>query len=407
MRILFVAPYLPVQIRTRPYNFIKSLKKRGHSIYFVGMADYYADEAGEEELRKYCERVELFRNSTLWSLKNCFFGLFSNIAFQSAYCFSVKIKKRLKKLLLTEKFDILHIEHIRAAYALPKERSIPAIYDSVDCITCLYEMFYRESTTLPRKIINFLEMKRLESYESALLSQFDGVIISSNQDKQNLEALAQRYNISNSPIKVIQNGVDCEYFKPLGLKVEPYSIAFTGKLSYYANEIAVLHFLKEIFPLVKAQLPQVKFYVVGANPSKEIRKFENGKDVIVTAWVPDIREYLARAQVVVCPVRIKAGIQNKLLEAMAMGKGAVAYPEAASSLCSTQDKDIFLIADNPVNFSKNILELMKNETLRLSIGSNAREYVQKFYNWDDKAGELEEFYNRTIESYKSKSEKTS
>lgn len=398
MKILFIAPYVPSNIRIRPYHFIKGLSKKGHSITFAGLKDAYSDAEAIKELKNYCESVEIFNISKTTSYLNCCVGLFEKMPLQSAYCFTQKIKDRITQIALDSEFDLIHVEHIRSGYLIPDRRTIPAIYDSVDCITSLYQMFTKEQSSHLRKTIAFIESKKLEKAEPNVLSKFDRIIVSTFRDKHSLENLSQKANCVIPEITPIVNGVDSEHFKAQKATYEPHSIVFSGKMGYYANELAAMHFACEIFPLVKSKKPDAKFYIVGANPSKKLRQLDGNRDIIVTGWVPDIRNYLNIAHVVVCPIRVAAGIQNKLLEALSMAKAVVTYPETTFPL-KPKKQNIFLLADNPSEFAENILKIMNNEILRMELERNAREFVQKFYSWDKNVNKLEEVYFKTLEAF--------
>jgi len=400
MRILFAAPYTPSKIRARSYNFIKGLRRRDHSLSFIGLADEYTTRETEKELGDYCDFVELYRIPKMRSYFNCFSALFRNMALQSAYTFSRQFKSRIEEISSGRNFDIIHIEHIRAGYSLPKNRDVPAVFDSVDCISSLYKQFSREEKTIPARLLALMEYKKLEKYEPFTLSKYDKVLVTSERDKNALLELSYRHKYRIPGIQVVQNGVDTEFFKPRSLDSEADSIVFSGKMAYHANELAALHFVRDIFPFIKEKKPEVKFYIVGAHPSKKIRQLEDNKSIIVTGWVPDIRDYLERAMVVVCPLRVTVGIQFKLLEAMSMSKPVVTYPEAVDPFPDNREQAYFLKADNSRVFAKNVLKLMNNKSLRLSLGMKARSYMERFFDWGLKVKVLEELYKKVLKSYR-------
>jgi glycosyltransferase involved in cell wall biosynthesis len=322
----------------------------------------------------------------------------STMPLQSAYSYLPQMKKELAQLSSNGSFDIIHVEHIRAGYMLPTNRSIPALYDSVDCITSLYKRFRTEQSSMLRKFIATIESKKLTKSEPYVLSKYDAIITTTTRDKHYLNALSHNTKHSIPKISVISNGVDTDYFRPQNISLETYSIVFTGKMAYYANELAAIHFAQEIFPIVKSKIPTAKLYIVGARPSTKIQQLEKNEGIAVTGWVPDIRLYLSLAHVVVCPVRVAVGIQNKLLEAMSMAKAIVTYVEPTIALQPSHD-NIFLVANNPKQFGENIIELMNNESLRKRLATNAQFFVKKFYSWDHNVQKLQKVYHRTIETF--------
>ena len=399
LKILFVAPYVPSQIRVRPYNFIKGLAQNGHYVTFVGLAGTYATEETIRQLETWCENVEIFRTPKISSYLRCLVRLPATMPLQSAYSFSPQVKKLVEQLSSNGSFDVIHVEHIRAGYMVPTKRTIPAIYDSVDCITSLYQRFKTEQSSILRKFIATIESKKLTKSEPYLLSKYDAIIATTTRDKDALQTLSHMANLNVTEISVIANRVDTNYFKPQNISQEPYSIVFTGKIAYYANELAAVHFARDIFPIVKAKIPRAKLYIVGAQPSTKIRQLEKNDGITVTGWVPDLRLYLSLAHVVVCPVRVAVGIQNKLLEAMSMAKAVVTYVEPALAF-KTDNDNIFLLANDPHTFAKSIIKVMTDESLRLSLGENARAYVQKMFAWEVNVKKLENIYYRAIEACK-------
>jgi glycosyltransferase involved in cell wall biosynthesis len=268
------------------------------------------------------------------------------------------------------------------------------VFDSVDCISDLYAQLAREHPPGFSKVIAAVEAKRLAAYEPAVLMRTNGVVVSSLRDKHGLNLLAAEKKRSLPPIQVISNGVDCDYFSPGAENIDRYSIVFIGKIGYSANSLAAKHFINEILPMVRAEQPNAKFTIVGANPPSDLRTLKQ-HGVAVTGWVPDIRPYLSAAHVVVCPLKVSVGIQNKLLEAMAAAKGIVTYPGPARTV-SNDGLPLFLEADSPEAFAKHVIKLFQSDALRTQLGTNARAYVRARFNWENQTDRLERFYRDVL-----------
>jgi len=142
----------------------------------------------------------------------------------------------------------------------------------------------------------------------------------------------------------------------------------------------VVWFTKEILPLIRKEIPEIRFYIVGSNPTKEVLSLALNSSVTVTGYVPDTREYLNKATVVVVPLRIARGIQNKILEAMAMGIAVVATPQAFEGIEAKPGRDLVL-GENAEEIAEGVIGLIKEGSLRKSIGDNARRIVEKNYCW--------------------------
>ncbi|MDD1777822.1 MAG: glycosyltransferase [Candidatus Helarchaeota archaeon] len=158
-------------------------------------------------------------------------------------------------------------------------------------------------------------------------------------------------------------------------------------MDYYANIDGVAWFTKEILPLIKKEIPAIQFYIVGSNPTKEVLSLSSNNGVTVTGYVPDTREYLNRATVVVVPLRIARGIQNKILEAMAMGIPVVATPQAFEGIEAKPDRDLIL-GENVEKIAEGVSKLIKEVPLRKLLGNNARRVIEKNYCWAENLEKL-------------------
>ena len=244
MRILFVSPYLPSLIRFRSYNFIKALAERGHEIWLVCLLHDRNDSSNVQHLEDYCERVETVQLGTSRALLNCLVNLPSQVALQSAYCFSNAFRTKVAETLAAQQFDVVHVEHIRAAYALPAGERAAAVFDSVDCITSLYRQFAQDKPSRLGRLIAAVEAAKLVRYEPSQAARFDRVVVTSDKERSELKAVAPHLDID-----VVSCGVDLEYFEQDNRLGEKGRIVLSGKMSYYANEAAASFFCAEILQL--------------------------------------------------------------------------------------------------------------------------------------------------------------
>jgi len=208
-------------------------------------------------------------------------------------------------------------------------------------------------------------------------------------------------------IWVVPNGVDLDYFSPGGTGREPHTIVISGKMSYHANVTAVVRFVNDVMPTIWAQLPDARLWVVGKNPPREIRRLGtqwkdsaavpyrcNGSArgrVLITGEVEDIRPFLRRATVAVAPIQYGAGIQNKVLEALACGTPVVATPPAVSTLALSPGSDL-LVAESPDELPRMILAVLRNTDLACRLGLAGRRAVEHSYRWNSAVATLEKVY---------------
>jgi glycosyltransferase involved in cell wall biosynthesis len=188
-------------------------------------------------------------------------------------------------------------------------------------------------------------------------------------------------------VSVIHNGVDAEVFAPSGTPPLFPSVVFEGSMGFPPNAEGAVHFCREILPLIRASRPAVHTTIVGSDPRPEVLQLANGH-VEVTGFVPDVRSYLERASVFVCPLRSGAGIKNKILQAWAMKKAVVATPISCGGLVVEPDRNI-LVAETNRDFADAVLRLLGDEALRNRVGERGRATVLEHYSWGAKARQME------------------
>jgi glycosyltransferase involved in cell wall biosynthesis len=403
MKIYYITPYTPNPIRVRPYNLIRNLAKRGNQ---VSVYTLYTDQTEREEitsLRTQC-KVEAFEISSRDSVVNSIRALPTKEPLQSVYSWHPKLAEKMVSDIIEETPDIIHVEHLRGArygkfirYNLPKSMQTPPIvWDSVDCISDLFTQAIRSSSQLRQKFLLWFELPRTKHFEREAISLFDRVLVTSPKDAQALSALGNHV-IPDGLIKVLPNGVDLETFKPhTDVIREKNTLIVSGKMSYHANIAMTLYLVQEIMPLVREKRPDVKLWIVGKDPPREIRALGKDPLIQVTGMVTDIADYLRRATIAVAPLRYGAGIQNKILEAMACGTAVVTNIKAIGSLSATDGVDL-LIANDPIQFANAIIDLLDDELKRETIRVSGRKYVETHHNWMNIAAQLESVYKVAIE----------
>ncbi len=394
MRILYVTPYVPSPIRTRPYNLIRELARAGHSVTLLTAATSPEEEDQASALREWGISVEVFPVHRVRSAWNCLAALPTREPLQAVYAYHPAMARRLVTLATPETADIVHIEHLRAARLVQAVRGVPAVYDSVDCISLLFEQTLRITPHWKARMMAAADLARTRRYEAHLLTRYAQVVVTSRRDKEALEVLARRYLLPAArpaPITVVTNGVDLEYFRPQNVPREERMMVFTGKMSYHANVAGALYFAREVLPRIWARDPEVQFWIVGKDPPTVVRKLAEDPRIRVTGAVADLRPYLARAAVAVCPVPYAVGVQNKVLEALAMGTPVVCHAAALAGL-EAQDGENVLRADNSDGFAEQVLRLLHNPELAARLGARGRKYVETHHRWSALAERLVEVY---------------
>ena len=398
MRIAYIVPYVPNQIRTRSYNLITNLSKLGHEVDVFTVGSNPADRRDAEALGERCADV-VYYHLPLWrSLMNSLSASFSGIPLQSVYSLQPELANLLVKLFAENggsRYDVIHVEHLRGSQygVLLKSRfpDQPIVWDSVDCISHLFEQASTQSVDLFRKLITRFELERTRKMEEKLLGYFDHVLVTSPIDKTALRALAKN-GTEPAPISVLSNGVDQEFFHPNpDVDRDAETLIFSGKMSYHANISMVRYLVSEIMPRIWRERPNTRLYIVGKDPTSDIIDFGKNPLITVTGTVDDIRPFLWRATVSVVPLLYGAGIQNKILEAMATGTPVVATSKALTSLDVKEGKEI-LVGNSSDEFSRSVLHLIENRNFQQEIGAAGAAYVKIHHSWIPIASQLADIY---------------
>jgi sugar transferase (PEP-CTERM/EpsH1 system associated) len=332
-------------------------------------------------LEKYCRSVQTIEIKPVLAKIRCLSSLFTKEPLTKQYFYSKEISDVIRK---TE-FDMVLVDcSSMASYVTDVKK--PKIIDYIDVDYDKWRM-YSERSHIPKSLIYYREYIKLKEFEEKINFQFDHSIVVSENEKNLLP--------KKSHITVVPNGIDLQKFSP----VEEYtknSLVFSGAMNYFANVDGVLYFYEQILPLIKNKARDVQFTIAGMNPVRKIRKLAS-KDIIVTGYVPDIRSYVAHAAVCVVPLRIAKGVQNKVLEAMAMEVPVVATT-AANRGIGARDKKEILLADSPAEFAQATLALLMNVGLRKEIATNAKQFVLKNFSWEAHLRKLDDVIVRVMAS---------
>lgn len=407
MKIAYIVPYIPNLIRIRSYNLITQLLALGHEVSVFTLGSSSQDLQDAEVLRGKGSAVYL-RIQPVWrSLLNCVIALPSGRPLQTVYSWNQGLADHLVGLLdirnKTTKFDIVHLEHLRGSrygcYIKSKIPEIPVVWDSVDCISYLFRQASSQSGSPFGKFITRFELSRTQKTEGELVSLFDHVLVTSRIDKQALLDLVLE-GLKPAPISVLSNGVDLDYFQPRpDIPRDSETLVFSGKMSYHANISMVKYLVTEIMPKIWQRRPGIRLVIVGKDPPADIRSLSANPLITVTGTVDDIRPYLWKASVAVVPLVYGAGIQNKILEAMACGTPVVTTSKTLSSLNLQPGKDI-LVAKGADEFALEVLRLLDDLNLQRKIGDAGAVYVRNQHNWTSIAKDMIAIYESTIAVYK-------
>ena len=270
--------------------------------------------------------------------------------------------------------DLLFVHLIRMAeYARPYSH-LPRILDMADSIYQHYARM-RKIWWNPRWLGARMDRARVRRYEAAVPSLFDNVLIHTEEDLGWVQKQSGATNLVQSLM-----GVDTDEF---AFQEGPYDsnrIVYCGKLDYLPNADAARYFANRIFPLIRRQIPEAQFSVVGLNPPRAVRALAKIPGVDVRANVPDIRREISSAAVSVAPVRFGAGIQNKILQSLAMGIPVVATLFAAKPFGEPENSPL-LAADTPQEFAARVTRILKDPQYRGQLAHAGRKLIETRFQW--------------------------
>lgn len=382
MKILVILSRFPYPLekgdKLRAYNQIKALSKH-HEIILFALTENSPTQNDIDNIKPLCSHLEIFKLSRLSIIKNLVRTFFGKLPMQVGYFYSSAAQRKINSLVESQNPDHIFCQLIRTAEYAKPYKNIPSTLDYMDVFSMGIQ---RRMSTAPLllKPAFRMEYKRLVNYEKNIFGFFKNKIIISGQDRD-LMPVADKEKIT-----IISNGVDTEYFKPIK-QSKDFDILFNGNMNYPPNIESAEYLVHKILPIVRKKYPSVKTLISGTNPNKRILALASDT-IKVSGWVNDIRENFAHSRMLVAPMFLSIGLQNKLLEAMAMQIPCITSTLANNALKAENGKSI-LIADTPEQYAEYIISLLDNEQKAADIALNGYNYVHKNFSWEKETEKLE------------------
>lgn len=388
MKILVVLPRFPYPLekgdKLRAFNQIRSLAALGNEVSLFCVSHTCVTEEQKAQLAPYCKEIEVVKLHKpvccFWSARN----FFVNKSIQIGYWDSKRSRKAYKAFEARVEPDVIYSQMVRTM-PLVSRSPIPKVMDFQDALSMNMERRMTMHRPGFKHFAYHFEFKMLRSTEYNSFSIFDALTIISEPDS---EAIPHR---KNGEINIVPNGVDFDYFKPLE-REKKYDIVFCGNMQYQPNVDASKFLVNEVMPYVWKVIPDAKLLLAGATPVREVKKLASD-NVIVSGTVDDIRECYASAKTFVAPMRIGSGLQNKLLEAMAMQIPCVTSSIANHALGAEAGKEV-LVADKPEDIADHIIDLLQQDQVRNEMAKNGYEFVKKNYCWEKFGQQLNDILYR-------------
>ncbi|HTE41414.1 MAG TPA: TIGR03087 family PEP-CTERM/XrtA system glycosyltransferase [Steroidobacteraceae bacterium] len=377
MKILFVChrvPYPPKRGgKIRPFNIIRHFTDQGHDVTVASLARTEAERDEAKDLSKHCAKtlIEVIPNSAAYPRMVGYLPTTMPSSF--GYFYSPALKRRIDSELATKTYDMTFVHCSSVASYVSDAKNLFKVIDFGDMDSQKWREYSTERA-FPLSLGYWLEAIKLERTERMLAGQFDFATCTTRAELETLRSFG-----ITTPTDWFPNGVDASFFTP----VEDYDsnlLVFVGRMDYFPNQQAVNYFCKDVLPVIQAQRPEVRFEIVGADPTQQIRDLGRLPGVSVTGSVPDVRPYVTKAALTVAPLAIARGTQNKILESMAMGVPALCSREASGGVDATADEHLLVAADTQDYVAK-VLQLLQSRDLRQRLALAGRERVLTNHSW--------------------------
>lgn len=383
MKILCITSRVPWPLekgdKLRAYHQVRHLSKK-HTIILCAINDTTIHPDAEKELKKFCSEIHVCNISKAGIVLNLIRGLFSGIPFQVAYFTSPSAKRKIDAVIAQSKPERIFAQLIRSAEYVRHHKEIPRTLDYMDIFSKGIERRIGKVNPLWRWLFK-MEWKRLLNYERAVFNDFDALTIISQQDRDLLPVK------DASAVHVIANGVDTDFFHPVPAEKD-YELLFNGNMNYPPNVESAVYLAEKILPIVRKKKPNTRVLISGASPSDEVLALQS-EHVTVTGWVDDIRKSFARSKILVAPMQSSIGLQNKLLEAMAMKIPCVTTTLSNNALKAVPDSQV-LVADTPEQFATHIHLLLDHPDKAEQLATNGYRMVHDRFNWEQTCNALEQ-----------------
>ncbi|NOQ74135.1 MAG: glycosyltransferase [Crocinitomix sp.] len=371
--------------KLRAYHQLKELSRR-HEIILCSLTDTPLQQAWIDEVESFCAELHVFKLKKPLIYWNTIKQLFTNKPYQTGYFFQRGIQQKIGRIIEAAKPDHIYCQLIRTTEYVKNIHDIPKTLDYMDALS---KGMYRraEITSGIKKKLFLLEGRRLAEYENRIFDYFNHHTIISEQDKKFIN------HPQKEQIAVIENGISSDFSTYDKAIEREFDIVFTGNMNYPPNVECAEYIVKEIYPILLKKRPNTRILLSGASPHQRVSDLAETDKIVVTGWVEDIRDSYAKGKLFLAPLFIGTGLQNKLLEAMAMGLPAITTPLANNALEAVHEETA-IIANKAEEFAAAVIDLLEDEAKWKRISENGRTFVNNKFDWAKSVEKLERLMER-------------
>ena len=382
--LLFISHRIPWPLnkgeKIRGWNLIQHMRTLGYRVHLGCVVDDPADMAHVERMRTVCASVGAFLIDKSRQKIRALLHARPGRPLMPDFYFCPALQHWVNDIVTQMPIDVIYIYSVAMApYALHLQHG-RKILDAQDIDSEKWAE-YAAKARFPRNLFWAREARTLLAYERHAAAACGKTFFVSEPEAERFRELAPEVA---ERVVAVENGVDLAHFSPADTHLWPFGepgpcLVFTGNMDYWPNADAVIWFARDVLPLLRERVPGLRFWIVGANPGGDVRALEASPGIHVTGRVADVRPYVANAAVIVCPLRIARGIQNKMLEGMAMGRPVVASPPAFEGVRAVPGEEL-LVADGAAAFADAVCALLDGQ--HPDLGNAGRLAMEKGYAWD-------------------------
>jgi len=380
MRILYLChriPYPPNKgEKIRALQQLRALAAR-HEVDVFTLADDPTDLDYRTVLSAYCREITVAKIDPKLAYLRCLPYFLTRSPLTLPYFRSKPLAAQVRKALATRSYDRIFVYCSAMSPYLEGVKDIPILTDLVDVDSDKW-MQYAAAKRFPLSYVYQREGRALRNYERKICEQSCHVFVTTEREAELVRQLSDAIRVT-----VVPTGVDVAYFNPAAWSVERSvpTVIFTGTMSYFPNQDAVLFFARQVLPLIRQSIPEVRFLIVGHRPSRDVLELEKLPGITVTGSVPDVRTYLAQAHLAVAPFSIAAGIQNKVLEALAFGLPVVGTRRAVQGL-TREVAAVIETGETAEELASKVAALLLHPEMAREKGEEGRRRVTAAYSWE-------------------------
>jgi sugar transferase (PEP-CTERM/EpsH1 system associated) len=395
MKILYVCHRFPFPPKRggkiRPFNMIRHLSQR-HEVTVASLVRSEAEAKEGEGITSHCARFMMGRVSNPIQSLRMVARLPTTMPSSMGYFYSPELKVQIDKAVCEERFELIFVHCSSVAQYVAHVEGIPKVLDFGDMDSQKW-LEYARYKPFPLSAGYWLEGKKMERAERRLAGLFDMCTATTRAEWETLEELGSAKATDWFP-----NGVDSEYFSPVDETYDDDTISFIGRMDYYPNQECMYDFCANTLPLIRTRRPGVKLLIVGADPSPKVSQLGGLPGVTVTGSVPDVRPFVRKSALMIAPLNIARGTQNKILEAMAMGVPVVTSRVAAGGVDATEGEH-FLVADSPDEYARAAVSIMDDRALRERLAQAGRARMLTHHAWPRSMQRLDSIVERCVSGY--------